>query len=106
MRGDGCLSPGSPGSDVLARRHCKHWSKNSSTANEPKQSCGDKSRWRAFADPRPQRPPPRPPPLGALSHVEFEVNHVAVADDVLLAFDGQLGVRAAGRFRAQANQVF
>ena len=38
----------------------------------------------------------------AHSHVELEVDHVAVAHDVFLAFDGQLGVRAAGGLGAAA----
>ena len=43
----------------------------------------------------------RPPAafgVRATSDVELEVDHVAVAHDVLLAFERQLGVGAAGGF--------
>src|SRR5215831_19567583 len=39
------------------------------------------------------------------SDVELEVDDVAVADDVVLAFEGQLGVGAAGGLGAELDEV-
>ena len=46
------------------------------------------------------------PDVRAASDVELEVDHVAVADDVVLAFQVQLGVGAAGGRGAEADEIF
>jgi hypothetical protein len=40
------------------------------------------------------------------SDVELEVDHVAVADDVFLALEGELRVGAAGGLGAELDEVF
>src|SRR6476646_2599104 len=40
------------------------------------------------------------------SDVELEVDHVAVADDVVLALERELGVGAASGLRAELDQIF
>src|SRR4051812_43161436 len=44
-------------------------------------------------------------PRTSSSNVELEVDDVAVADDVFLAFELQLGVRAAGSLGAVLDEV-